>query len=305
MKKISLTFKAKAEKALDRLEDPRETLDYSYQRQLELLTKVRHDVATAGASRARVEARMKALRREHAELEDQTGPGPGANEEREALRRKVELEEELSRLASEHNSLRTEEEQLTAARDRLQMKVESFRVRKESIKITYAAAEVQTRNGQIWSDFIEEAGSAGAHGILYPRQCVLLTQLGSSIEEITASLESLDQELDTLRQWHTELEDSAGQAPSTVEDDASDQQALISRLIPRVSAQRHSLHTDLEKVKEAYDRLAAMVQASRAQEEDAQGTYSSGEGSAVVGEAVSNMPEKARTDEMPDTGDPL
>ena len=41
MKRVSLVFKAKANKALDKMEDPRETLDYSYQRQLELLTKVR------------------------------------------------------------------------------------------------------------------------------------------------------------------------------------------------------------------------------------------------------------------------
>src|SRR5271165_4970284 len=94
MKRVSLVFKAKAEKALDRMEDPRETLDYSYQRQLELLTKVRHGVAGAGASRARVEAQMKALRREQAELEDQTGLEPGADGKRQALRRKAELEEE-------------------------------------------------------------------------------------------------------------------------------------------------------------------------------------------------------------------
>ena len=43
--RISMIFRAKANKALDRMEDPRETLDYSYQRQLELLQKVRRGVA--------------------------------------------------------------------------------------------------------------------------------------------------------------------------------------------------------------------------------------------------------------------
>ena len=45
MKRVSMIFKAKANKALDRMEDPRETLDYSYQRQLEMLTQVRRGVA--------------------------------------------------------------------------------------------------------------------------------------------------------------------------------------------------------------------------------------------------------------------
>src|SRR6266568_3170888 len=55
MKRVSLVFKAKANKALDKMEDPRETLDYSYQRQLELLTKVRRGVADVATSRKRVE----------------------------------------------------------------------------------------------------------------------------------------------------------------------------------------------------------------------------------------------------------
>jgi phage shock protein A len=33
--RISMIFRAKTDKALDKLEDPRQTLDYSYQRQLE------------------------------------------------------------------------------------------------------------------------------------------------------------------------------------------------------------------------------------------------------------------------------
>ena len=47
MKRISMIFRAKANKALDRAEDPRETLDYSYQRQVEMLAKVRRGVADA------------------------------------------------------------------------------------------------------------------------------------------------------------------------------------------------------------------------------------------------------------------
>src|SRR5689334_24568297 len=61
MKRVSLVFKAKANKALDKMEDPRETLDYSYQRQLELLTKVRRGVADVATSRKRVELQMNQL----------------------------------------------------------------------------------------------------------------------------------------------------------------------------------------------------------------------------------------------------
>ena len=72
MKRVSLVFKAKANKALDRMEDPRETLDYSYQRQLELLTKVRRGVADVATSRKRVELQMNQLQQQ---AEQARGPG--------------------------------------------------------------------------------------------------------------------------------------------------------------------------------------------------------------------------------------
>ena len=58
MKRVSLIFRAKANKALDRMEDPRETLDCSYQQQVEMLTRVRRGVADVATSRKRVELQM-------------------------------------------------------------------------------------------------------------------------------------------------------------------------------------------------------------------------------------------------------
>ena len=43
--RFTLIFKSKANKALNKAEDPREVLDYSYEKQLELLQKVRRGVA--------------------------------------------------------------------------------------------------------------------------------------------------------------------------------------------------------------------------------------------------------------------
>ena len=64
MKRVSLIFRAKADKALDRMEDPRETLDYSYKQQVEMLTRVRRGVADVATSRKRVELQMNSLQKE-------------------------------------------------------------------------------------------------------------------------------------------------------------------------------------------------------------------------------------------------
>src|SRR6478752_1358422 len=101
MKRVSLVFKAKANKALDKMEDPRETLDYSYQRQLELLTKVRRGVADVATSRKRVELQMNQLQQQSNKLEDQARKALGMGREdlaRGALERKASAQGQLNDL---------------------------------------------------------------------------------------------------------------------------------------------------------------------------------------------------------------
>jgi len=164
MKRISLIFRSKASKALDRAEDPRETLDYSYQRQIELLSKVRRGVADVATSRKRVELQVVQLEQQSQKLHDQAQKALSMGREdlaREALTRKSGLQGQISDLRTQQAQLQGEEEKLTLASQRLQAKVESFRTRKESIKATYTAAEAQTRINEAFSGISEEMGDVG------------------------------------------------------------------------------------------------------------------------------------------------
>jgi len=164
MKRVSLVFKAKANKALDKMEDPRETLDYSYQRQLELLTKVRRGVADVATSRKRVELQMNQLQQQANKLEDQARKALGMGREdlaRAALERKASAQSQLNDLQAQYAQLQAEEEKLTVASQRLQSKVDAFRTRKETIKATYTAAEAQTRINEAFSGISEEMGDVG------------------------------------------------------------------------------------------------------------------------------------------------
>ena len=164
MKRVSLVFKAKANKALDKMEDPRETLDYSYQRQLELLTKVRRGVADVATSRKRVELQMNQLQQQSNKLEDQARKALGMGREdlaRAALERKASAQSQLNDLQVQYAQLQAEEEKLTVASQRLQAKVDAFRTRKETIKATYTAAEAQTRINEAMSGIGEEMGDVG------------------------------------------------------------------------------------------------------------------------------------------------
>ncbi len=164
MKRVSTIFRAKANKALDRMEDPRETLDYSYQTQLELLQKVRRGVADVATSRKRVELQMNQLQQSSDKLDRQARDSLAAGREdlaREALTRKSGISTQLSDLNTQYASLQGEEEKLTNASQRLQAKVDAFRTRKETIKATYTAAEAQTRINEAFSGISEEMGDVG------------------------------------------------------------------------------------------------------------------------------------------------
>ncbi len=164
MKRVSTIFKAKANKALDRMEDPRETLDYSYQQQLELLQKVRRGVADVATSRKRLELQLNQLQQSSDKLDRQARDSLAAGREdlaREALTRKAGLQSQMTDLKVQYDSLQGEEEKLTAASQRLQAKVDAFRTKKETIKATYTAAEAQTRINEAFTGISEEMGDVG------------------------------------------------------------------------------------------------------------------------------------------------
>src|SRR5213083_615968 len=113
MKRMGMIFRAKANKALDRAEDPRETLDYSYQRQLELLQKVRRGVADVATSRKRIELQANGLSTQADKLTQQAQKALEVGREdlaREALTRRSGIQQQLTDLQAQHAQLQGEEE---------------------------------------------------------------------------------------------------------------------------------------------------------------------------------------------------
>jgi phage shock protein A len=159
--RLKTIFGAKADKALDKMENPNETLDYSYKKQLELLQKVRRGVADVATSRKRLELQMNQLTQQQEKLQGQAQKAMEIGREdlaREALNRKSGLSQQISDLEAQHQNLLAEEQKLTTASQRLQAKVDSFRTRKETLKATYNAAEAQTKIGEAFTGISEEFG---------------------------------------------------------------------------------------------------------------------------------------------------
>ena len=164
MKRFSDVMKAKTSEMLDKAEDPRETLDYSYERQLEMVQKVRRGLADVATSRKRVELQATQMQASADKLGEQARQAVAAGKEdlaREALNRRAGVEAQIEGLKGQQAQLAGEEEKLTLALQRLQAKVEAFRTKKETIKATYTAAEAQTKIGEAVSGISEEMGDVG------------------------------------------------------------------------------------------------------------------------------------------------
>ena len=188
--RLSTIFKAKASKVLDRAEDPRETLDYSYERQLELLQRVRRGLADVVTSRKRVELQAQQLSAATETLQRQAADALAAGREdlaREALTRRSAAQQQLGDLQGQQASLQAEQDKLTAAAQRLQAKVEAFRVRKETIKATYTAAEAQTRIGEAVSGISEEMSDVGLAMQRAEDKTAQMQARAGAIDELIAS----------------------------------------------------------------------------------------------------------------------
>jgi phage shock protein A len=71
MKRMSSILQAKTNKLLDKAEDPRESLDLSYQKQLESLQKVRRSVADVTTAKKRIELQASQLQGQADKLQQQ------------------------------------------------------------------------------------------------------------------------------------------------------------------------------------------------------------------------------------------
>ncbi|MGW5723404.1 PspA/IM30 family protein [Amycolatopsis sp. NPDC003865] len=189
-RRLALLFKVKANKALDRAEDPREVLDYSYQRQTEMLAQVRRGLADVATSRKRLELQARQLQQSADRLQAQAAQAVQAGQDdlaREALTRRAAALSQIQELQPQHDALKAEEDKLTVAQQRLQAKVEAFRTRKETIKATYTAAEAQSKIGEAVSGISEEMGDVGLAMQRAQDKTAQMQSRAAALDELMAS----------------------------------------------------------------------------------------------------------------------
>ncbi len=164
MKRLSGVVQAKANKMLDRVEDPRDTLDLSYEKQLEQLQQVRKGLADIATARKRIELQATQLKANADKLQEQAKTALAQNNEdlaREALSRRASIATQLETMKTQHDQLVTQQDRLVTTSQQLEARVAAFRTQKETLKASYTAAEAQTKIGEAVAGISESMGDTG------------------------------------------------------------------------------------------------------------------------------------------------
>src|SRR5438093_5929979 len=190
MSRAMLVVKSKFSKLLDRAENPTETLDYSYEKQLELLQNVKRGVADVVTAKKRLEMQTQQLEQSVVKLETQARQALGAGREdlaRQALERKSAVQQQLQGLDTQVQQLEQQQEKLVASEKQLQAKIEAFRSQKEVIKAQYSAAEASVRIGEAATGIGEQMADTGLAIQRAKDKTEQMQARASAIDELTAS----------------------------------------------------------------------------------------------------------------------
>ena len=190
MERTVTLIKAKYSRLLNRAEKPSETLDYSYERQLELLQNVKRGVADVVTAKKRLEIQTQGLEQNVVKLDSQARQALAQGREdlaRTALERKSGVQQQLQGLDGQIKQLEAQQEKLVASEQQLSARVEAFRSEKEVIKAQYSAAEAQVRIGEAATGIGDQMADTGAAISRAKDKTQEMQARADAIGELTAS----------------------------------------------------------------------------------------------------------------------
>lgn len=165
LSRTTTIFKAKMNKLLNRAENPAEILDYSYEKQVELLRNVKRGIVEVTTAKRRLEMQAAQIQQNLGNADDQARRALAAGREdlaRVVLQRKQTAQQQLASLQQQIQGLDLQQQKLAEAEARLETKIETFRSQKEVIKAQYSAATAQVKIGEAFTGVSEEMADVGA-----------------------------------------------------------------------------------------------------------------------------------------------
>jgi len=188
--RITTLLKQKVNMLLDKYEDPKEALDYSYQNQIETMNKLRRSLAEVVTAKTRLQMQKTRLVENIRTLDEESRRAVEQDREdlaKLALERKNANMLQLQNLDKQIIDVQTQQDKLEQTEKRLSTKVEEFRSKKEVIKAQYTAAEAQVRIKENLTGISEEMTDVG----------VAMNKAEDKTEQMKAKAKALDEMIDS------------------------------------------------------------------------------------------------------------
>jgi phage shock protein A len=201
--RLQTIFGAKANRALDRMENPAETLDYSFEKQQALLRDVQRGLAEVATSKQRLKLQAEKLQQQEEKLQSQAQQAVLAGREdlaRLALERKTAIGPQIQSLTTQVTQLDEQQNKLSQASRTLQQRIEMFRTQKEALKAQYTASSAQVKINESFTGLSAEMNSIGS----------TVQRAQDRIEQMQARSGALDELIDsgTLTDYSAQLSGS-------------------------------------------------------------------------------------------------
>jgi phage shock protein A len=190
IERFSTIFKAKANTVAEKLENPNETLDYSFEKQKELITNLRRQMVQVVAAKKQLEIQKAKLVENITTLEQQAKNALSSNREdlaRLALERKNSIMIQIQNFDKQILDIQNEQMKLENTERRLSSKIDEFRSRKEIIKAQYSAAEAQVKIKESVTGISEEMSDVG----------MALSRAEEKTEKMKAKAQAMDEMINT------------------------------------------------------------------------------------------------------------
>jgi phage shock protein A len=236
MERAMLVIRAKLSKLIGRAEDPRETLDYSYEKQRDMLQDVKRGIAEVATAKKRLQLQSDKLEQSVPKLDSQARDALAAGREdlaRMALERKTAAQTQLQDLDRQVGDLEQQQDKLVANEKALSARIESFRSQKEVIKAQYSAAEAQVKIGEAATGIGDQMGETGR----------AVERAREKTDEMQARASAMDELI----------------AAGTLEDVTAGDQSQLDRELAQLASQ--------SKVDEELERMKAEIGTGSGQKE--------------------------------------
>jgi len=226
--RITTLLKQKVNTLLDRYEDPKEALDYSYQKQIETINNLRRSIAEVVTAKKRLEMQKTKLSENIRTLEEESRRTIDQNREdlaKLALERKNANTLQLQDLDKQITDMQVQQKRLEDTERRLSAKVEEFRSKKEVIKAQYTAAEAQVQIKENLTGITEEMADVG----------VAMNTAEDKTEQMKAKAQALDEMIDSgvLTDYTTNKDDIEGELEKITVKSSVDEE------LTNLKAERH------------------------------------------------------------------